>query len=67
MGKHLGSHDYVQTLKGQTLRFPNLDGLVKTWPTGFSSHYDALKQVHNAEMYQYVLHQHQRRLYKKQN
>jgi hypothetical protein len=47
---HLGSHDYVQTLKGQKLRFPDLDGLVKGWPTGFSSHYEVLKQVHNAEL-----------------
>ncbi|KAK6495446.1 hypothetical protein TWF481_003465 [Arthrobotrys musiformis] len=46
----LGSHDYVQTLKGQTLTFPDIDGLFKDWPVGFNPHYEILKQVQNAEL-----------------
>ncbi|KAF7355592.1 Terpene cyclase [Mycena sanguinolenta] len=46
----LGSHDYVQTLKGQKLRFPNFDGLVKDYPRGISPHYEVLKEMTNAEL-----------------
>ncbi|KAI0149421.1 isoprenoid synthase domain-containing protein [Pestalotiopsis sp. NC0098] len=46
----LSSHDYVQTLKGQKLRFPDLDGLVQDWPKGINPQYAVLKQVHDAEL-----------------
>ncbi|EPS43319.1 hypothetical protein H072_2687 [Dactylellina haptotyla CBS 200.50] len=49
--RQLGSHDYVQSLKGQTLRFPDIDGLFKHWPTGFNPHYEVLRQVQDAELY----------------
>ena len=41
------SHDYVQTLKGQTLRFPDLDSLVQGWPQGVNTNYDAVKEIQN--------------------
>ncbi|KAF8323759.1 terpenoid synthase, partial [Clavulina sp. PMI_390] len=43
-------HKFVQTLKGQVLRIPDLDSLVRGWPKGYSPHYEAVKQVHNAVM-----------------
>lgn len=46
----LSSHDYVQTLKGQKLRFPDLDGLVQDWPKGINPQYEVLKKVHDAEV-----------------
>ncbi|KAF7347139.1 Terpene cyclase [Mycena venus] len=46
----LGSHDYVQTLRGQTLRFPNLDLPMKDWPKGMSSHYEDLQMVQHVEL-----------------
>ncbi|KAF7355583.1 Terpene cyclase [Mycena sanguinolenta] len=50
MRLNLGSHDYVQTLKGQKLRFPNFDGLLKDHPGGISPHYELLKEMTNAEL-----------------
>ncbi|KAF3929352.1 hypothetical protein ABW19_dt0200255 [Dactylella cylindrospora] len=47
----LGSHDYVQTLKGQQLVFPDFDGLVKHWPAGLNPHYEILRQIQDAELY----------------
>ncbi|KAK8106558.1 isoprenoid synthase domain-containing protein [Apiospora kogelbergensis] len=48
MRKHMTtSHDYVQTLKGQKLRFPDLDGLVQGWPQGLNPNYDAVKKIHH--------------------
>ncbi|KAK8104927.1 hypothetical protein PG999_008286 [Apiospora kogelbergensis] len=46
----MGSHDYVQTLKGQKLRFPDFDHLLRTWPRGMSPHYEALKKIHEEEL-----------------
>ncbi|KAF3934723.1 hypothetical protein ABW20_dc0106445 [Dactylellina cionopaga] len=50
MPLNLGSHDYVQTLKGQTLVFPNVDGLFKGWPTGISPYYKALRRNYGSDM-----------------
>ncbi|KAK8051744.1 hypothetical protein PG993_003129 [Apiospora rasikravindrae] len=47
MPKHtLGSHDYVQTLEGQKLRFPDFDGLVQGWPRGINPNFEAVKEGH---------------------
>ncbi|KAJ6597498.1 isoprenoid synthase domain-containing protein [Mycena vulgaris] len=46
----LGAHDYVQTLRGQTLRFPNLDLPMKDWPKGVSPHYEDLRNVQHIEL-----------------
>ncbi|KAJ7360778.1 isoprenoid synthase domain-containing protein [Mycena albidolilacea] len=46
----LGSHEYVQTLRGQTLRFPNLDFPLKDWPKGLSPHYEDLRMVQHTEL-----------------
>ncbi|KAJ6562190.1 isoprenoid synthase domain-containing protein [Mycena capillaripes] len=46
----LGSHDYVQTLKGQTLKFPNCDFPFKDWPKGISPHYQELRMVQDLEV-----------------
>ncbi|KAJ7894025.1 isoprenoid synthase domain-containing protein [Mycena leptocephala] len=46
----LGPHDYVQTLKGKALRFPNLDVPMKDWPKGMSSHYEDLRVVQEIEL-----------------
>lgn len=56
MKLNLGSHDYVQTLKGQKLTFPDFDGLLQDFPTGISPHYETLKGVINAELKMYVDH-----------
>lgn len=56
MKLNLGSHDYVQTLKGQKLTFPDFDGLLRDFPTGMSPHYETLKGVINAELKMYVGH-----------
>ncbi|KAK7957686.1 terpenoid synthase [Apiospora saccharicola] len=48
----MGSHDYVQTLKGQKLRFPDFDRLLRDWPRGISPHYEALKKIHDEELTQ---------------
>ncbi|EPS35637.1 hypothetical protein H072_10922 [Dactylellina haptotyla CBS 200.50] len=50
MPLNLGSHDYVQTLKGQTLIFPNLDELFKSWPTGISPYYKGLRRRYGNEL-----------------
>lgn len=50
MRPNLGSHDYVQTLKGQKLLFPDFDALVKRWDRGISQHYELLKEMTNAEL-----------------
>lgn len=55
MRKHMTtSHDYVQTLKGQKLRFPDLDGLVQGWPQGLNPNYDAVKKIHHENIKGYV-------------
>ncbi|KAF7347133.1 Terpene cyclase [Mycena venus] len=46
----LGSHDYVQTLRGQTLRFPNLAHPMKDWPKGMNPHYEDLRLVEHIEL-----------------
>ncbi|KAK8080296.1 hypothetical protein PG997_008114 [Apiospora hydei] len=46
----LGSHDYVQTLKGQKLRFPDFDGLVQGWPQGINPNFEAVKEVHEERL-----------------
>ena len=46
----LGSHDYVQTLKGQKLRFPNLDAVFSKWPKGMNPHYEELRNLQDAEL-----------------
>ncbi|KAJ6541535.1 isoprenoid synthase domain-containing protein [Mycena capillaripes] len=46
----LGSHDYVHTLRGQTLKFPNLQLPMKDWPKGLSPHYDDLRVVQHTEL-----------------
>ncbi|KAJ6541553.1 isoprenoid synthase domain-containing protein [Mycena capillaripes] len=46
----LGSHDYVQTLRGQTLIFPNLNLLMQDWPKGISPHYEDLRDVQHTEL-----------------
>ncbi|KAJ7339940.1 isoprenoid synthase domain-containing protein [Mycena albidolilacea] len=51
----LGSHGYVQTLKGQTLkgqtlRFPNLALPMKDWPKGLNPHCDDLQTVQHTEV-----------------
>ncbi|KAJ6541555.1 isoprenoid synthase domain-containing protein [Mycena capillaripes] len=46
----LGSHDYVHTLRGQTLRFPNLNLPMKDWPKGISPHYEDLLVVQHTEL-----------------
>ncbi|RYO90208.1 hypothetical protein DL766_006131 [Monosporascus sp. MC13-8B] len=46
----LGSHDYVQTLKGQKLRFPNLNAIVEGWPKGCSSHLKVLRDVQHKDL-----------------
>ncbi|KAK8129067.1 hypothetical protein PG984_010175 [Apiospora sp. TS-2023a] len=48
----MGSHDYVQTLKGQKLRFPDFDRLLDGWPRGISPHYEDVKQIHDKELEQ---------------
>lgn len=45
----MSSHDYVQTLKGQKLRFPDFDGLFSKWPKGMNHHYETLRSVQNAK------------------
>lgn len=46
----LGSHDYVQTLKGQRLRFPNFDAVFSKWPKGINPHYEELRNIQDAEL-----------------
>lgn len=50
----LGAHDYVQTLRGQTLRLPNLDLPMKNWPKGVSPHYEDLRDVQHIELKKYT-------------
>ncbi|KAK6356540.1 hypothetical protein TWF718_000895 [Orbilia javanica] len=47
----LSSHDYVQTLKGQRLIFPDIDGLFEGWPVGSSPHYDILRRSQNTQIF----------------
>lgn len=53
----MGSHEYVATLKGQTLRFPNLAEPVKNWPKGMSPHLEVLTKVQHLDLLQYVAQQ----------
>ncbi|KAK8106652.1 hypothetical protein PG999_010011 [Apiospora kogelbergensis] len=48
----MGSHDYVQTLRGQTLRFPDFDHLLHGWPRSISPYYETLKEIHEEELKQ---------------
>ncbi|KAJ7135353.1 isoprenoid synthase domain-containing protein [Mycena filopes] len=46
----LGAHDYVQTLQGQTLKFPDFDSPMRHWPKGVSAHYEDLRVVQHIEL-----------------
>ena len=50
----LVTHDFVQTLRGQTLRFPNLNAVVEGWPRGCSPHLKCLRGVLEKELLKYV-------------
>ena len=50
MSKRIG-HDFVQTLHGQKLRFPNLNAIVEGWPKGCSPHLKYLRDVQHKDLY----------------
>ncbi|KAI1866597.1 hypothetical protein JX265_002139 [Neoarthrinium moseri] len=50
MGRSMGAHEYVATLKGQKLRFPNLEEPVKNWPKGMSQHLEILNKVQHLDL-----------------
>lgn len=50
MGISMGAHDYVQTLRGQKLRFPNLNAVVEGWPKGCSPHLKVLREVQHKDL-----------------
>ncbi|KAK7738968.1 hypothetical protein SLS62_011335 [Diatrype stigma] len=50
----MGAHDYVQTLRGQKLRFPNLNAIVEGWPRGCSSHLKVVREVQHKDLLKLV-------------